>query len=151
MIPKPPSPPSARFAYSDKLMSLPRTTRNGLPSSSLTDTSELEHTKVRMQIFYVKARLQYWNCEGNLDVFYFMKISLSLHPSPREPSNWNSDLLQCFEDITLSSTQAPEVACVIIDGAAIAQMLKPGMAKNFGEYDKNVFISFVFSQYKSAH
>ena len=49
--------------------------------------------------------------------------------------------MQCFEEIALSSTQAPEVACVILDGAAIVQMLKPGMAKNFGEYAKDVFIS----------
>jgi len=48
------------------------------------------------------------------------------------------------------STQAPEVTCISFDGAAIVQILNPGTAKTFGEYDKDVFIPFVLSQYKSA-
>ena len=47
-------------------------------------------------------------------------------------------------------TQAPEVTCVILDGAATIQMLTPGTAKIFGEYAKEVFIPFGLSQYKSA-
>jgi len=49
-----------------------------------------------------------------------------------------------------SPTQAPEVSCVILVGAAIVQMLNPGTAKTFGEYAKKVFNPFILSQYKSA-
>jgi len=61
-----------------------------------------------------------------------------------------NDLLQCLEEMISPSTQAPEVTCVILDGAAIVQMLNPGTAKTCGEYTKDVFIPFVLSQYKSA-
>ena len=61
-----------------------------------------------------------------------------------------SDILQCFEEMISPTTQAPEVTCVILDGAAIVQMLHPGTAKTFGKYAKEVFIPFVLSQYKST-
>ena len=59
-------------------------------------------------------------------------------------------ILQCLDEIAPASTQAPEVTCVILDGAAIVQMLTPGTAKTFGEYANEVFIPFVLSQYTSA-
>ena len=43
-----------------------------------------------------------------------------------------------------------EVTCVILDGAAIVQMLMPGTAKTFGEYANEVFILFGVFQDKSA-
>ena len=156
MIPKPPSPPSARFAHSEKLMScLPRTTmsvvssRNGLPSSSLTDTSELEHTKVRIQTVDVKARLV-------KDILMFLRhenqpFPPSLSHAGNLRTGTKSELLQCFEEIALTSTQAPEVTCVILDGAAIVQMLKPGMAKNFWRICQKCLHLIFFTQYKSAH
>ena len=45
-----------------------------------------------------------------------------------------SDLLQCFEKLYETGEDNPEVSAVMIDGAAVVQMLKPGMAKTFREY-----------------
>ena len=39
-----------------------------------------------------------------------------------------------------STTEAPDVTAVALDGAAIVQMLKPGSAKTFSEYAHSVFI-----------
>ncbi len=42
-----------------------------------------------------------------------------------------SDLLICLEDLCETQTEAPVASSVIVDGAAIVQMLKPAAAKNF--------------------
>ena len=74
----------------------------------------------------------------------------SLSHAGRLRTGTKSDLLQCFKEMIPPSTEAPNVTCIILDGAAIVQMLNPGTAKTFGEYAKDVFIPFVLSQYKSA-
>ena len=91
--------------------------------------------------------------EGNLDDFFSHEnqpFPPSLSEAGKLRSGTKSDLLQCFEDIAPARTQAPEVTCIILDGAVIAQMLRPGTANTFGEYAKEVFIPFVLSHYKYA-
>jgi hypothetical protein len=57
-----------------------------------------------------------------------------------------SDLLTCLEDLSTAQTKAPDATCVVIDGAAIIQMLKPAGAKTFDEYAQHVVIPYVSSQ-----
>ena len=40
-----------------------------------------------------------------------------------------SDLLQCFEKLCEARAENPNVSAMIIDGAAVVQMLKPGTGK----------------------
>ena len=47
-----------------------------------------------------------------------------------------------------STTEAPDVTAVALDGAAIVQMLKPGSAKTFSEYAHSVFIPHIMATYR---
>ena len=40
--------------------------------------------------------------------------------------------------------------CVIIDGAAIVQMLHPKNSRSFSEYASDVFIPYIMSQFRNA-
>ena len=46
---------------------------------------------------------------------------------------------KCFEKLYEARAENPNVSAVIIDGAAVVQMLKPGTAKTFQEYSEVVF------------
>ena len=54
-----------------------------------------------------------------------------------------SDLLQCFEKLYETREDNPEVSAVMIDGAAVVQMVKPGIAKTFQEYSDVVFVPHI--------
>jgi len=54
-----------------------------------------------------------------------------------------SDLLVCLESVTEAQSDAPAVTSIVLHGAVIVQMLKPGIAKTFGEYAHQVFIPYV--------
>ena len=59
-----------------------------------------------------------------------------------------SDLVSCLDDLVpLQLTAAnPRVQVVIFDGAAVVNMLRPGAAKTFSEYAKEVFFPYIISQ-----
>ena len=61
-----------------------------------------------------------------------------------------SDLFSCFEGLSDAKSQAPPATSVILDGAAIAQMLKPAAAMNFEKYARDVFISFISTKLQTA-
>lgn len=61
-----------------------------------------------------------------------------------------SDLLMCLEDLHETQTETPVASSVIVDGAAIVQMLKPAAAKNFAEYASQVFIPYITLQLHNA-
>lgn len=46
----------------------------------------------------------------------------------------NSDMLVCLGGLSEAQSEASKVTSVVIDGAAIVQMLKPGAARTFEEY-----------------
>jgi len=56
-----------------------------------------------------------------------------------------SDLVDCLLELSdrAESSSAPLVQAKILDGAAIVRMLRPGPARTFGEYAKNVFMPYV--------
>ena len=59
-----------------------------------------------------------------------------------------SDLVDCLEDLVPTQENAPNptVQVIIIDGAAIVNMLRPGAAKTFSDYAKQVFSPYIKSQ-----
>ena len=56
------------------------------------------------------------------------------------------DLLVCLECHAEPQSEAPTVTAVVLDGAVIVQMLKPGTAKTFEEYAQQVFTAYVVRQ-----
>ena len=59
-----------------------------------------------------------------------------------------SDLVGCLEDLvpTQDLSPTPVVQVVLLDGAAIVNMLRPGFANTFSDYAIEVFLSYITSQ-----
>ena len=80
------------------------------------------------------------------------KIRLLLHLSDggKLHLGMKSDLLACLEELCTTQTEVPMASSVIVDGAAVVQMLHPKEARNFSEYASNVFIPYITSQLHNA-
>ena len=80
------------------------------------------------------ARL-YISCQtrdGNLEDFFQHENQAwppALSDGGRLRLGTKSDLLTCLEDLSSPQTKAPDATCVVLDGAAIVQMIKPGSAR----------------------
>jgi len=61
-----------------------------------------------------------------------------------------SDILTCLDDLYPSQTKTHDATCIVLDGAAIKQMMKPAAAKTFDEYAQQVFIPYISSQLRSV-
>ena len=61
-----------------------------------------------------------------------------------------ADLVSCQESVAPPSTGKPVVNTIILDGSAVANILKPINAKTFGEYANNVYLSFIKRQLRDA-
>ena len=85
------------------------------------------------------ARL-YIGCQtrdGNLEEFFRhenQQCPPALSDGGRLYLGSKSDLLVCLECHAEPQSEAPTVTAVVLDGAVIVQMLKPGTAKTFEEY-----------------
>ena len=56
-----------------------------------------------------------------------------------------SDLITCLKDFSEAQSEATATSSIVLDGAVLVQMLKPGDAKNFAEYASQVFIPHIFT------
>ena len=87
--------------------------------------------------------------DGNLDAF-FQQENQSCPPSlsqhGRLPSCKKSDLLEYGE----SRVPSPPTDVVILDGAAIVNMIRQANAKTFNEYALNAFLPYIKRQLESA-
>ena len=61
-------------------------------------------------------------------------------------SGTKSDLLSCLEKNGQAQAQRPSVEALLLDGAAIVNMLKPGVSKTFQEYSETVFLPYLIKQ-----
>ena len=61
-----------------------------------------------------------------------------------------SDILTCLDDLSPSQNKTHDATCIVLDGAAIKQMMKPAAAKTFDEYAQQVFIPYISSQLRSV-
>jgi len=61
-----------------------------------------------------------------------------------------SDLLTCFEEISDARSGAPTTTSIVLDRAAIVQMLKPAACKNFREYAQKIFIPYMSTRLQSS-
>ncbi|KAG1681086.1 Atrial natriuretic peptide receptor 2 [Nymphon striatum] len=93
--------------------------------------------------------------DGNLDDFFRHENQAC---PPALSDGWSlhlgtkSDLLTCFEEIADARSEAPTTTTtsIVIDGAAIVQMLKPAACKNFREYAQKIFIPYISTRFQSS-
>ena len=121
-----------------------------------------ETTKDKMKIASLKSNCSlfsrlYISCqvrEGDLDSFFTHENqsyppSLSQYGTLR--SGNKSDLLFCLERLCPAKAEKPSVDVLLLDGAAIVNMLKPtGACKTFAEYSQFVFIPYVTREIESV-
>ena len=65
-------------------------------------------------------------------------------------SGTKSDLLSCLEKNGPAQAQRPSVEALLLDGAAIVNMLQPGASKTFQEYSETVFLPYVTNQLRNV-
>ena len=74
---------------------------------------------------------------------------MSLHGNLRLGKK--SDLLACLETYGESEPTAPaDVDVILLDGAAVVNMLKPGTSKTFDDYSQGIFIPYIKKQLQIA-
>lgn len=91
--------------------------------------------------------------DGNLEQFFEHEnqpVPPSLSDNGKLRIGNKSDLLTCLDKIYPPTNDAPGVSAIVVDGAAVVQMLKPINAKTFGEYAENVFIPYICRQLRFA-
>ena len=91
--------------------------------------------------------------DGNLEEFFRHENQASppsLSDDGKLHLGMKSDLLACLEELCTTQMEAPMASCVIIDGAAIVQMLHPKNSRSFSEYASDVFIPYIMSQFRNA-
>ena len=132
--------------------------RNKLP---LFSTPTSKPSKGKQQIRSLKCDVElfsrlYIGCQtrdGNLDEF-FRHENQSCPPSLSNAGKLHlgtkSDMLKCLEDLHEPQSEAPTVTNIVIDGAALVQMLKPGAARTFEEYAHQVFLPYIAGQFQSV-
>ena len=109
----------------------------GTPASKASKgKQQLNSLKCDVELF---SRL-YIGCQtrdGNLEEFFWYENQAcppSLSVAGKLHLNTKSDILVCLSDSFEVPAEAPRVSSVVIDGAAIVQMLKPGDSKTFQQY-----------------
>ena len=104
------------------------------------------------QLVIWKTCTSYIGCQtrdGNLEEFFRHENQAcppSLSDAGRLHLGIKSDLLVCLEGLSEAQFEALNVTNVVLDGAAIIQMLKPGTSKTFEEYAHQVFLPYISGQ-----
>ena len=61
--------------------------------------------------------------------------------------------MSCLEKLVVTQTDdstSPTINAIIIDGAAIVNMLKPGAAQTFSDYSSQVFLPYIKGQLQAV-
>jgi len=89
--------------------------------------------------------------DGNLEDFFQQENQApALSDGGRLRLVTKSDILTCLDDLSPSQTKTHDATCIVLDGAAIKQMIKPAAAKTFDYYAQQVFIPYISSQLRSV-
>ena len=125
--------------------------RNNLALFSSPPPSKAKSSD-KMQIASLKSNCSlfsrlYISCQvrdGDLEAF-FSHENQSFPPALTQfgqlRSGTKSDLLHCLDKIIPGQAEAPSVEMMLLDGAAIVNMLKPGPSRTFQEYSQGVFLT----------
>lgn len=122
------------------------------PRSQSKGQQQLTSVKNDRELF---ARL-YIGCQtrdGNLEEF-FCHENQACPPALSDGGNLftgtKSDLITCLEEISDAKTETPVTTCIVLDGAAIVQMLKPAASKTFEEYAHQIFIPYISTKLQTV-
>ena len=122
-------------------------TRN---SKSKQHVARLKNDCVLFSQLYIGCQAR----SGDIDEFFNhenQRAPPSLSDGGKLRCSNKSDLLQCLESITSKTKHVPlDGLAVILDGAALVQMLKPVGVKTFSEYAVDIFMPFIASQLRTA-
>ena len=134
--------------------------RNKLPLfSSPPATKEKSSNKLKMASLKSNCSLfsrLYVSCQdrdGDLEGFFGhenQSFPPSLSQYGKLRSGTKSDLLPCLEQNGPAQAQRPSVEALLLDGAAIVNMLKPGTSKTFQKYSETVFLPYVTNQLRNS-
>ena len=142
-----------RFVKSNKSLFDPIQTNKNFfvqlpPSKTVSKQMQIATLKQNCSLFaqlYVSCQVR----EGDLDDF-FQHENQSFPPSLSQQRNLHhcskSDLLECFEKLCPAQEDVLDADVLILDGAAIVNMLKPGACQTFQDYADNVFIKYLERQ-----
>lgn len=86
--------------------------------------------------------------DGNLDQFFSLENQAAppaLSTGGKLRLEVQADLLHCLEKDLPGETGVSVVDAAILDGAAVVQMLNPGISKTFQEYADAVFVPYICS------
>ena len=130
-------------------------TRNKLPLFSCPPKRTI--SKDKQQIASLKKTCAlfsqlYVSCQvrgGNMDDFFRHENQTcppSLSQFGQLHSGTKSDLTHCLEKLTPVHEDAPDVTALLLDGAVIVNMLKPGNSRTFLSYGQDVFLKYIKSQ-----
>ena len=116
-------------------------------SSKQLQLSSLKNDCSLFSRLYIASQTQ----NGDLDEFFSHENQacppvLSNNGSIRDGNK--SELLHCLEELVPveESLPSPRIEVLILDGAAIVNMLKPVNSKTFQDYANNVFVPYINSQ-----
>lgn len=131
--------------------------RNNLPlfsrppvrekSRSQQQLSSLKNDCSLFSRLYIASQIR----DGNLDEFFEYENQAcppALSQMGKLRPGTKSDLVGLLEDLIPSQEKEsnPTVQVIILDGAALVNMLRPGAAKTFSDYAQNVFLPYILSQ-----
>lgn len=136
------------------------TQKNNLPLFSCSPATK-EKSSDNLKIASLKSNCSlflrlYVSClvtDGDLKGFFGhenQSFPPSLSQYGKLRSGTKSDLLSCLEKNGPAQAQRPSVEALLLDGAAIVNMLKPGASKTFEEYSETVFLPCVINQLRNV-
>ena len=111
--------------------------------------SELKSEASLFSRLYVSCQRR----DGNMDEFFrheHQPFPPSLSTSGSLRQSKKSDLVNCLEELMQPVENRPPYHVSILDGAVIVNMLKPGMAKTFGQYSESIFCQYLKSELSRA-
>lgn len=127
---------------------LPLFNRRPATKEKSNDKLKITTLKSNCSLFsrlYVSCQVR----DGDLDGFFAhenQNFPPSLSQYGKLRTGTKSDLLTCLEKMTPAQGEIPTVEVLLLDGAAIVNMLKPGASKTFQEYCGLVFLPYVTNQ-----
>ena len=120
------------------------------PSREKQEIASLKKTCELFSRLYVSCQAR----DGNIEEF-FRHENQSYPPSLSRfgelRSGTKADLLECLKDTYPTPQEdTPGIDVILIDGAAVINMLNPGTAKTFSDYAEQVVVPYIQSQLRRA-
>ena len=137
--------PPVSDTISKNSMPLFNRTFKGTPSKATQMITSLKSDCALFSRLYIACQTR----DGDLDNFFKHENHAyppSLSQLGKLRFSTKADLTDCLEKLCTSKGEAPVIDVIILDGAAIINMLKPVGAKTFQDYAMLVFLPYIKAQ-----